>query len=52
MTVAKSGYPGSINNRLPIEETDRPIGSDKVEEAARFVQPVAEQRRIRLHAQN
>lgn len=31
MTVTRSEYPESIDDRLPIEETDRTIASDKVE---------------------
>ncbi|WP_082594512.1 PRC-barrel domain-containing protein [Sphingomonas sp. Root710] len=30
MTVTRSDYPENIENRLPIEETDRTISSDKV----------------------
>jgi len=31
MTVTRSEYPESIDNRLPTDETDRTIASDKVE---------------------
>lgn len=34
MTVTRSEYPESIEDRLPMEETDRTIASDKVEGTA------------------